>query len=92
MPRLRTLLLIALILSTLTCRQGAPTTPRVLVLGIDGLDSEVVDQLVAEGRMPNFARLKSEGAHGVLQSDLPMLSPILWTTMATGRSPDRHGR
>jgi len=78
-------------LPLLACLQSEPTTPRVLVLGIDGLDAEVVDQLVSEGRMPNFAGLKRQGAHGVLMSDPPMLSPILWTTMATGQTPDRHG-
>lgn len=65
--------------------------PRVLVLGFDGLDPGAVDLLVSEGKMPNFGRLRLEGAYGRLLSSEPMLSPILWTTIATGRTPDAHG-
>ena len=65
--------------------------PRVLVLGFDGLDPEAVDRLISEGRLPHFARLRQEGAYGRLRSFEPMLSPILWTTIATGRTPDAHG-
>lgn len=65
--------------------------PRLLVLGFDGLDPDTVDLLIAEGRLPSFARLRSEGAYGRLRSFEPMLSPILWTTIATGRTPDAHG-
>lgn len=86
-----TLVVVALVGGAAGCGSPEPPTPRVIVLGIDGLDAEVVDQLTAEGRLPNFARLRHHGAHGVLQSDPPMLSPILWTTMATGRTPDEHG-
>lgn len=78
-------------LLALACSQPSVPPSRVLVLGLDGLDAEVVDQMISEGQMPNLARMRSEGASGVLQSDLPMLSPILWTTMATGRTPDEHG-
>ncbi len=78
-------------LLSIACRPEAAPPSRVLVLGLDGLDAGVVDQLISEGKMPNLARMRSEGASGVLLSDLPMLSPILWTTMATGRTPDEHG-
>lgn len=69
----------------------APRTPRVLVLGFDGLDPVAVDRMLARGELPNFARLRAEGAYGRLRSFEPMLSPILWTTIATGRTPDAHG-
>jgi tetratricopeptide (TPR) repeat protein len=69
----------------------APRAPRVLLLGFDGLDPEAVDLLISEGKLPNFARLRREGAYGRLRSFEPMLSPILWTTIATGRTPDAHG-
>lgn len=41
--------------------------------------------------MPNFARLRQEGAYGRLRSQEPLLSPILWTTIATGKGPEQHG-
>jgi Flp pilus assembly protein TadD len=64
---------------------------RVIVLGIDGADPVAIDQMLAEGRLPNFARLRRDGAYGRLRSSRPMLSPILWTTIATGRLPADHG-
>lgn len=69
----------------------APPARRILVLGLDGLDPEVVSQLVAEGQLPNFARLAREGATGRMYVEEPLLSPIIWTTLATGREPRDHG-
>ncbi len=68
----------------------APDHGRVIVLGIDGLDPVALDQLMAEGRMPNFAKLRQNGAYGKLLSSRPILSPIIWTTIATGRDPADH--
>jgi tetratricopeptide (TPR) repeat protein len=65
--------------------------PRILLLGLDGADFDTVDRLIAEGRLPNLARLKAEGSCGRARSMEPMLSPILWTTIATGRLPEDHG-
>jgi len=70
------------------CQRGA-TPGRVIVLGLDGMDPATVDLLMAEGKMPNFARLR-EGAYGRLVSSRPLLSPIIWTTIATGKPPDQH--
>lgn len=72
---------------------GAPraSAGRVLVLGLDGVDPDVVNMLVDEGKLPNFARLTREGASGRLTSPPPLLSPVIWTTVATGRRPAAHG-
>lgn len=64
---------------------------RVLLLGLDGADWEILDRLEREGTVPNLARLRREGAWGVLRSEEPLLSPIVWTTIATGRPPTDHG-
>lgn len=71
------------------CRSSAPPG-RVIVLGLDGVDPDVVDLLIGEGRLPHFAALRRDGAHGRLRSSRPLLSPILWTTIATGKTPDAH--
>ncbi len=67
-----------------------PDSGKVIVLGLDGLDPVAIDQLMAEGRMPNFAKLRQGGAYGRLLSSRPILSPIIWTTLATGREPADH--
>jgi tetratricopeptide (TPR) repeat protein len=64
---------------------------RVIVLGLDGLDPEAVDLLMAEGRLPHLARLRQHGAYGRLRSSKPLLSPVIWTTIATGKPPLEHG-
>lgn len=70
---------------------GPAAARRVVVLAIDGVDPDVVATLSAEGKLPSFARLDREGAFGRLVSSKPLLSPILWTTIATGKSPTEHG-
>jgi len=73
----------------------ASTTPgpevQVLLVGIDSADWDLIDPLLQQGRLPHLARLRSEGAWAVLRSDVPTLSPLLWTTVVTGRPPDEHG-
>jgi predicted AlkP superfamily phosphohydrolase/phosphomutase len=54
------------------------------------MDPQTVDTLMAEGKLPNFAKLRTEGAYGRLISSKPILSPIIWTTIATGKTPDQH--
>ena len=65
--------------------------PRVLLVGLDGADMRIVDRLVGEGKLPTFARLKGKGAWGPLRSVEPLLSPLVWTSMVTGRRPQDHG-
>ena len=86
--RLGAIVVTLVALVTLAC--GADR-PRVLVLGLDGMDPRTIDLLVAEGKMPHFARLREEGAYGKLRSLKPLLSPIIWTTIATGKTADQHG-
>lgn len=64
---------------------------RLIIVGVDGGDWMNLRPLIDAGKLPNFARLVHDGASGPLRSEEPMLSPLLWTTMATGRLPEQHG-
>jgi len=64
---------------------------RLIIVGVDGGDWLNLRPLINDGRLPNFERLVRLGATGTLRSEEPMLSPLLWTTMATGRYPEDHG-
>ena len=66
-------------------------THKVMVLGLDGLDWDLVLPWVRSGRMPNLRRLMDAGTWGEMETIVPMLSPLIWTTMATGVSADVHG-
>ncbi len=61
-----------------------------MVIGLDGATFDVLDPLFAEGKLPNLARLRDEGASGVLTSILPAISPPAWTTAVTGVNPGKH--
>jgi predicted AlkP superfamily phosphohydrolase/phosphomutase/tetratricopeptide (TPR) repeat protein len=72
-------------------RRTEKTGLKVAILGLDGADWEILDPLIKQGRVPNLAGIKARGAYGPMKSMDPMLSPILWTTAATGRPPEQHG-
>ena len=67
------------------------TDLNLVLIGLDGADWDIIDPMVARGDLPNLGRLKKEGAWARLRSSVPTLSPLLWTTVATGKGPDRHG-
>lgn len=69
----------------------APRARRLLVVGWDGADWELLDPLLRDGRLPNLARLLRGGARADLRSYDPMFSPLLWTSVATGKPPTQHG-
>jgi len=63
----------------------------ILVIGLDAADWDLMEPLMASGRMPVLKALRDRGAWARLASMKPTLSPILWTTIATGRPPEEHG-
>lgn len=65
--------------------------PRLLVLGIDAATWDLMDPWMEEGRLPHLKRLRERGAGGTLLSEEPIRSPRVWTTIATGVSPETHG-
>ena len=65
--------------------------PLLLVIGVDGLEWDVVLPLVRSGRAPHLARLMERGTWGALETATPTFSPVLWTTIATGKRPVVHG-
>lgn len=64
---------------------------RVIVLGIDGMDPQLLSSLMAEGRLPAFSRLAAMGGFRSLESTIPPQSPVAWATFITGLDPGGHG-
>ena len=64
---------------------------RVLIVGWDGADWEILDPLLAAGELPNLAALIERGRRGVSRSCLPSHSWAAWPTFLTGRDPAGHG-
>jgi tetratricopeptide (TPR) repeat protein len=64
---------------------------KVLLIGWDAADWKVIMPLVDAGKMPNLARLIEEGVCGNMATLQPVLSPMLWTSIATGKRAYKHG-
>ncbi len=64
---------------------------RVLLIGLDAAEWGVINQLTAAGVLPNMQRLISGGTSGSIRTLNPPFSPMLWTSVATGKTADKHG-
>ncbi len=67
------------------------TLRKVLLIGWDAADWKVITPLLDAGKMPNLERLINAGVMGNLATLYPAISPMLWTSIATGKRPFRHG-
>jgi len=94
----------AVAISLLACLHRTPPLPRpsgetvppagprkVLLFGIEGAEWRIIDPLLRDGKLPNFKRLIDDGVAGYLETIVPANSPLIWTTMVTGKEPARHG-
>jgi len=70
---------------------AALAAPRVVLVGVDGASWSVIDPLLAQGKLPNLAKLIARGVHANLETVEPVISPVVWTSIATGQPPDVHG-
>ena len=64
---------------------------RILVIGADGADPTILQQLIETGQLPNLARLRARGVYAPLLTTFPPVSPVAWTSFLTGVGPARHG-
>ena len=69
----------------------APLAKKVVLIGVDSFDWRIIDPLLKQGKMPNLARLIERGTRANLRTLRPILSPVIWTSIATGMKPSRHG-
>jgi len=70
---------------------GGESGPRMIVLGVDGMDYGLSRQLIDEGVLPNFARLEKMGQFRPLETSAPPLSPVAWSNFITGMDSGGHG-
>jgi predicted AlkP superfamily phosphohydrolase/phosphomutase len=64
---------------------------RVIVIGLDGFDPSIVESMLDAGELPNLERLRGEGGYGRVRTTYPALTPVAWSTFATGMNPGGHG-
>ena len=66
------------------------TTERVFVIGFDGMDPTLTSKFLAEGKLPNLAKLAGSGTYRTLETTQPSESPVAWASFATGVNPGKH--
>ena len=71
-------------------RAGKPSIKRLIVVGLDGQDPGLTDRFMAEGRLPNFQKLARAGCYSKLRTTFPSVSPVAWSSFATGANPAKH--
>lgn len=71
-------------------RFGKAQVKKVIFLGLDGLDPNLTELWMSEGKLPNLSRLREQGTYRRLRTTFPPLSPVAWSTFATGVNPGRH--
>ncbi|HWR71740.1 MAG TPA: alkaline phosphatase family protein, partial [Nitrospirota bacterium] len=63
---------------------------KVIIIGWDGATFDIINPLVAAGRLPNVAYLMKNGVWGRMESTIPPLTPTAWTSLSTGVNPGKH--
>ncbi len=71
-------------------RFGKARVKKAIFLGLDGLDPGLTERWMSEGKLPNLSRLRETGCYSRLRTTLPALSPVAWSTFATGVNPAKH--
>lgn len=64
---------------------------RCIVIGIDGATFDLLEDWMEAGELPNLRALRDGGFTTELESVLPYYSAPAWTSMVSGKRPDKHG-
>ena len=83
--------LLLILIPAIGCGGGGSDEPRVIVLGIDGMDYDLTQRMISEGKLPNLARLSDMGGFTPLETSVPPQSPVAWSNFITGMDSGGHG-
>lgn len=72
-------------------KAGRGTFSRVILIGMDGLDPNIVEEMMSKGELKNFSSLAASGSYHRFQTSNPPESPVAWSSIATGCDPGEHG-
>jgi len=67
-----------------------PRIKRFIMVGLDGQDPGLTDKFIKEGKLPNFEKLATAGCYERLATTYPSVSPVAWSSFATGTHPAKH--
>jgi len=81
----------ALLVSCERARGNGRSGHKLIILGIDGMDPQLLTRFMQEGKMPNFAALAAKGSFRQLTTSIPPQSPVAWSNLITGMNAGGHG-
>ena len=90
---MRKIALVLALAAGLSCGGKAPQhtgKPKLVILGFDGMDPDLVREYMAAGQLPNMKRLSEEGGLYDLGTTVSAESPTAWASFATGANPGKH--
>ena len=70
---------------------SAAPTRKLIVLGVDGMDPKLLQEYMAQGKLPNLKALAEKGSFLPLATSTPPQSPVAWSDLITGMNPGGHG-
>ncbi len=63
---------------------------KLIIIGLDGMEPTLVEKFMSKGILQNFSRIKKTGAYARLQTTIPAISPVAWSSFMTGSNPSKH--
>ncbi len=87
--KINLILLIIILLQVLYTYGQVPEIEKVVVIGFDGADYQITERLMAEGKMPNFSKLKEQGVFTRMMPVNPPQTPVSFASFATSYNPGR---
>jgi len=72
-------------------RSAGQSVPRVVIIGVDGMDPRLSATMMDAGELPNLARLRKRGGFRPLRTSIPPQSPVAWASFINGAGPGSHG-
>lgn len=70
--------------------QAKPLVKRLIIVGFDGQDPNLTEKFMKQGLLPNMEKLAKAGCYTKLGTTYPAISPVAWSSFATGTNPARH--
>ena len=70
--------------------RAKPWVKRVIIVGFDGQDPKLTDKFMKKGLLPNMKKLAEAGCYSKIGTTYPAISPVAWSSFATGTNPARH--
>lgn len=68
-----------------------PKNVKTIIIGLDGTPYDMIEDFAQSGVMPNMAELIGQGIFKKMQSSIPEISSVAWSSVITGKNPAEHG-